>query len=114
MRFVPAAPPRLNHPLKIGTPVRLEPAARFPDPTLVEGGSPWRLQRLGTRASERAHDWQYGGDVGPGEGAFARNLVCQGLIIANYPGTTALDQLDVVVPVFENVEGLDRLLGQLA
>lgn len=109
-----AVPPTPEaHPVPEGTAVRLDPLARFPDAALVAGGSPWRLLRLGPRAAELALEWSYGGEVGPGEGAFARTLVGQGLLTPTYPAEIPLDELDIVVPVYEDAENLARLLPSL-
>jgi mycofactocin system glycosyltransferase len=57
--------------------------------------------------------WQGGGVVQAGEERFARTLIQQGLLHPHFAGTFNNDEIDVIVPAFENVSSLRVLLGQL-
>ena len=109
----PLALTPVEAPIPQGTEVTLDEHATFIDRDLVSGGSPWRLLRLTGASRTVAGRWQRGGVVHAGEERFARTLVQQGLLHPRFSGAFAVDKIDVVVPVFDDVSSLGALLGQL-
>jgi hypothetical protein len=94
--------------------VSFDEHATFLDRDLVSGGSPWRLLRLTSPSFAVATRWRANGVVRAGEERFARTLVQQGLLHPHFEVPLAMDEIDVVVPVYEDVESLATLLGSLA
>jgi mycofactocin system glycosyltransferase len=88
--------------------------ATFLDRNLMSGGSPWRLLRLTASSYAVARRWQSNGVVSAGEERFARTLVQQGLFHPNFDVPFDIDEIDVVVPVYEDVASLATLLGMLS
>jgi mycofactocin system glycosyltransferase len=93
--------------------VQLDAAAQFVDREVVSGGSPWRLLRLPGISASTAERWRDGGVVGVGEGTFARTLVQQGLLHPDYDDGPSLDELDVVIPVRDDLVHVTKLLNDL-
>jgi mycofactocin system glycosyltransferase len=60
-----------------------------------------------------AERWKNGGVVQAGEERFARTLVLQGLLHPHFSAELQVDEIDVVVPIFDNVAPLPTLLRQL-
>ena len=110
---LPLALTPVESPIPQGTEVTLDERATFLDRDLVSGGSPWRLLRLTGTSRAVAGRWQRGGVVQAGEERFARTLIQQGLLHPHFGGTFNSDEIDVIVPVFDNVASLRVLLGQL-
>lgn len=92
----------------------LDEQATFHDRDLVSGGSPWRLLRLPSGSRAVAERWQRGDVVQAGEERFARTLVNQGLLHPHFASPLNVDDIDVVMPVFEDASSLAALLDQLA
>jgi mycofactocin system glycosyltransferase len=88
----------------------MDDQATFIDRELVSGGSPWRLLRLAGASRAVAQRWQHGGVVGVGEGRFARTLVQQGLLQPHFTRELNVDEIDVIVPVFNDDDSLETLL----
>ena len=110
---LPLAPTPVEAPLPVGTRVTLDPEARFLDRTFLTGGSPWRLLRLPGGSRTVAERWRGGGQVRAGEERFARTLVQQGLLHpVAHPGIDVHD-VDVVIPVHDDVAALRILLAAL-
>jgi mycofactocin system glycosyltransferase len=107
------APLPVESPIAQGTKVRLDDQAVFIDRDLISGGSPWRLLRLAGGSKLVAERWRGGGEVGAGEGRFARTLVQQGLLHPVYDGPLSLDDVEVIVPVYDDVNALRTLLETL-
>jgi len=97
----------------MGTRVSLDRDAKFLDRDLIAGGSPWRLLHLPGGSRTVAERWVSGGSVGAGEERFARTLVQQGLLHPFFQGALNVDDIDVVVPVRDDVASLRSLLTQL-
>ncbi|HVB51865.1 MAG TPA: mycofactocin biosynthesis glycosyltransferase MftF [Acidimicrobiales bacterium] len=111
--LVPLAPAPIEAPIPRGTNVVLDEAATFIDRELVSGGSPWRLLRLAGASHALAERWKNGGVVQAGEERFARTLVLQGLLRPHFSTELRIDEIDVVVPIFDKVAPLQSLLRQL-
>jgi len=111
--LVPLAPTPVEAPIPRGTNVVLDDGATFIDRELVSGGSPWRLLRLAGASHALVERWNNGGVVRAGEGRFARTLVLQGLLHPHFSAELHVDEIDVIVPVFDNVSRLATLLRQL-
>jgi mycofactocin system glycosyltransferase len=107
------APIPVDAPLPQGTAVRLDDGAKFLDRDLLCGGSPWRLLRLPGGSKSVAERWVNGGEVGAGEGRFARTLVQQGLLHPIYASVDAVNDVDVIIPVHGDVSSLRWLLAML-
>ncbi len=112
-QLLPSAPSPTAAPIPIGTTVTLDQHARLLDRNLLIGGAPWRLLRLPGGSREVVERWRGGGEVHAGEERFARTLVQQGLLHPRFHGGYDVDVLDVIVPVFNDVDGLRSLLSSL-
>jgi len=108
----PFAPSPVEAPVAAGTIVFLDPEATFYDRQFIAGGSPWRLLRLSDSSRLVAERWKGGGVVRSGEERFARTLVQQGLLHPLHEATVSLDDVDVVIPVRDDVALLRSLLEQ--
>jgi mycofactocin system glycosyltransferase len=97
----------------MGTLVTLDAESKFLDRDLIAGGAPWRLLRLPGGSRTVAQRWVSGGVVGAGEERFARTLVQQGLLHPLYQCELNVDDVDVIVPVRDDVASLRSLLSQL-
>ncbi|MGH9019599.1 MAG: glycosyltransferase, partial [Acidimicrobiales bacterium] len=96
-----------------GATLSMDPLAVDYGPGLVAGGSPWRLLRLSGVARGAVERWRSGGSVEAGDGRLARSLVDAGLFFVEGDPDTRVDDVDVVVPVRDDPERLDRLLTAL-
>ena len=112
-QLLPLAPLPVEVPVPTGTRVTLDEHAKFLDRDLLTGGSPWRLLRLPGGSRAVAERWVHGDEVQAGEGRFARTLVQQGLLHPLYRGVANVDDVDVVVPIRDDVEALESLLASL-
>jgi len=107
------APSPLVAPIPVGTPVALDRSAHFYGRDLVAGGVPWALLRLPGASRGVVDRWRRGDVVRPGEELFARTLVQRGLLEARYPAVRAADDVDVVIPVRNDLHGLTLLLSDV-
>jgi len=108
-------PPRRSG-LPPGTRARLNVnTTLFADGSIVIGGSPTRLVRLGPKASSLLSSESLEVRTGP-IGRLVDQLLDIGLIDVDTSSVppVPLDELTVVVPVFERAEQLDRLLRGLS
>ena len=112
-QLLPLAPLPVEAPIPTGTRVILDESAKFLDRDLLTGGSPWRLLRLPGGSRAVAERWVGGSDVRAGEERFARTLVQQGLLHPHYRSDPNVDDVDVVVPVHDDVDALATLLESL-
>jgi mycofactocin system glycosyltransferase len=108
----PIAPSAVEAPVAEGTTVFLDPGATFYDRQFIAGGSPWRLLRLSDSSRQVAERWQGGGVVQAGEERFARTLVQQGLLHPLHESTISVNDVDVVIPVRDDVALLRSVLEQ--
>jgi len=97
----------------VGTRVVLDADAAFLDRNFLVGGSPWRLLRLPGSSLGVAQRWKHGDVVRPGEETFARTLLRQGFLHPVYESEFTLEDVDIVVPVYNNVSSLRPLLSDL-
>ncbi|MHB8379203.1 MAG: mycofactocin biosynthesis glycosyltransferase MftF [Acidimicrobiales bacterium] len=111
--LMPRALSPVEVPIPEGTRVVLDEQATFLDRDLISGGSPWRLLRLAGSSRAVAQRWQHGGFVGPGEERFARTMVQQGLLHPDFVSDVNVDEIDVVIPVFNDDASLETILGDL-
>lgn len=107
------APGPLDAPLDEGAFVCLDAEASFLDDGLLAGGSPWRLLRLSGPAGDIVKRWSSGASLRAGEGRFARTLVSQGFVHPLFRSGVDLDQVDVIIPVLDDIASLRVLLAQL-
>jgi mycofactocin system glycosyltransferase len=112
--LIPVAPRPIDAPMAMGTLVTLDEQARFLDRDLITGGSPWRLLRLPGGSRLVAERWVAGAPVRAGEERFARTLVQQGLLHPVFHAALDVEQIDVIIPVYNDVPSLRGLLAQLA
>jgi len=101
--------------VKPGTRFTLDVAARRTG-SVVIGGSPLRLVRLGSAGTRMLDDWTSGSPLteSPGQIRLARKLVDAGILHPKPPaGATAAD-VTVVVPVKDDATRLPRLLEATA
>ena len=112
-QLLPLAPLPVEVPIPTGTKVILDENAKFLDRDLLTGGSPWRLLRLPGGSRAVAERWVRGNEVQVGEERFARTLVQQGLLHPLFRSTASTDDVDVVVPIRDDVESLSVLLESL-
>lgn len=103
----------VEEPVVAGTRVVLDADAKFLDRNFLVGGAPWRLLRLPGSSHAVAQRWQVGDVVRRGEERFARTLIRQGFLHPLYVPNAVLDDVDVVIPVHNDVQSLRRLLAQL-
>lgn len=113
---LPVAPlgDALEAPLDTGTRVELDPRARFHDTHLVSGGSPWRLVHLPGASRAALERWREGGSVRSGEGGLARTLVQQGILRTYAETPFDPEEVDIIIPLRDDVVSLRVLLNGLA
>lgn len=109
--------PRVG-PLPEATVLRLDSSVRrFAGGTVLVGGSPLRLLRLGARAASSLERLAAGGEVGdrPRDQQLARRLLDAGVAHPELPsGEFAPRNVTLVAPVKDNVAGARRLLAATA
>ena len=112
--FVPAPDPEPT-PAELPEGVVLDiDGATIVSPTLLAGGVPWRLLRLSDDARETVARWRAGARLAAPDQRLARLLVDRGLARARFAPDWNFDRVDVVVPVRDDADALDRLLAALA
>ncbi len=112
MRPLPVASPPTNR--QVPTGIRLDASAVTTlSATLITGGSPWRVRRLGPTARATFDRWLAGDALQSRDVALARALIDQGLVHPRFSIVDDVTGLDVVVPVRDDVAHLGRLLGEL-
>ncbi len=107
------APTALEAVIPVGTRVRVDEHVAFVDRDLLSGGTPWRLLRLNGASRAIVERWRSGDLVRLGEERFARTLIQQGFVHPRFDRELEIDEVDVVVPVFNDVARLDVLLEEL-
>jgi mycofactocin system glycosyltransferase len=109
----PLAPLPVDVPLRVQTAVTLHDNAKLLDRDFIAGGSPWRLLRLPGASMTVARRWRDGAHVRAGEQRLARTLVQQGVVRPLFQGPLALEDIDVIIPVHDDIAPLRALLAQL-
>ncbi len=107
------APAAVQSPIAAGTRIELEPGARLVDDRLISGGAPWRLLALSGASRNVVRRWARGDVVRPGEEALARTLVDRGLALVRSTQVLGRDDVDVLIPVHDDVEALTALVARL-
>ena len=77
---VGSPPLAFESPLAVGTAIEADASLRIVGRGIVAGGSPWSLLSVSASAARLVEVWRNGGEIGPGQGHFARTLVARGLI----------------------------------
>lgn len=109
--------PEGRAPIPEGMRLRADRTLEWIADELIAGGSPWRLVRLTAQGSSAVSRWLDGEPVSadPSHGALARRLVDAGML---HPivvrRRVAPGEVDVVVPVRDDLEGLDAVLRAMA
>lgn len=112
--LVPVADLGHEHPVAVGTVIRVDPSVSELGPNLLAGGSPWRLLRLSPGAASAVAAWRVNPTVTAGQGALARTLAQVGFIELVHPPDSRTYDVEVVIPVHDDAARLDQLLIQLA
>jgi len=100
-------------PIRAGTWVEIDETATFLGREFISGGAPWRLLRLRGGSRAVVERWKLGAAVQPGEEGLARTLVQQGLLHPRYRSSPRPDDVDVIIPVKDDVDALQAVLEQL-
>lgn len=109
----PRAPLPVDVPLPAQTAVTLHDNAKLLDRDFIAGGSPWRLLRLPGGSMTVARRWRDGARVRAGEQRLARTLVQQGVVRPLFQGPLEVEDIDVIIPVHDDIASLRVLLAQL-
>ena len=107
------APSPVDAPIAVGTLVRIDPESKFLDRDYLTGGAPWRLLRLPGGSKSVAQSWQNGERILPGQERFARTLINQGMLHPIYESRIDVEQIDVVIPVYNDISRVTSLLTAL-
>ena len=111
--LIPAAGTPDEFPIAVGQRVQVDNSVAFIGDEVLTGGHPWRLLRLNPGAIRALREWRDGGAVTPENQRLARSLRQQGIIRLIECEPFSLRQVSVVIPVFNDLEGLSLLLPQL-
>jgi mycofactocin system glycosyltransferase len=95
---VGSPPLAFESPLAVGTAIEADASLRIVGRGIVAGGSPWGLLSVSASAARLVEVWRNGGEIGPGQGHFARTLVARGLISPRVASASDVDDVDVVIP----------------
>ncbi len=97
-----------------GTRVSLDPGATLLNHRYIMGGSPWRLLKLAGGAASAVENFRDHGVVAAGQSRLARTLINQGFVHPHFPPELSLDDVDIVIPMKDDVTCLQSLLSQLS
>lgn len=111
--LIPAAGNPAEFPIPVGQRVRIDDSVEFVGDEVLTGGHPWRLLRLNAGAMRALREWRDGGVVRAENQRLARSLRQQGVIQLLDAESFPLRDVTVVIPVFNDIEGLTTLLPQL-
>jgi len=112
-QLITLAPSPVDAPIAVGTLVRIDPESKFLDRDYLTGGAPWKLLRLPGGSKSVAESWVNGARILPGQERFARTLINQGMLHPIYEPRVDVDQIDVVIPVYNDISRVSRLLTML-
>ena len=110
---LPRAPLAPENPLPVGTALHYDASLEFSGNDVISGGHPWRVLRMNGTAMTHLRRWGESGTVDASTGSLARTLCDQGFVHPRFTTKVELDDVDVVVPVFNDARGLERLLTSL-
>lgn len=113
-QLIAQAPSPVDAPIAVGTLVRIDSESKFLDRDYLTGGAPWKLLRLPGGSKTVAQSWINGARIQPGQERFARTLINQGMLHPIYESRIDVEQLDVVIPVHNDISRVSRLLTSLS
>ena len=113
-QLIAQAPSPVDAPIAVGTLVRIDSESKFLDRDYLTGGAPWKLLRLPGGSKTVAQSWINGARIQPGQERFARTLVNQGMLHPIYESRVDVEQIDVVIPVYNDISRVSRLLTLLS
>ena len=112
-QLIAQAPSPVDAPIAVGTLVRIDSESKFLDRDYLTGGAPWKLLRLPGGSKTVAQSWINGARIQPGQERFARTLINQGMLHPIYESRVDVEQIDVVIPVHNDISRVSRLLTLL-
>ena len=112
-QLIAQAPSPVDAPIPVGTLVRIDSESKFLDRDYLTGGAPWKLLRLPGGSKTVAQSWINGARIQPGQERFARTLINQGMLHPIYESRVDVEQIDVVIPVHNDISRVSRLLTLL-
>jgi len=113
-QLIAQAPSPVDAPIAVGTLVRIDSESKFLDRDYLTGGAPWKLLRLPGGSKTVAQSWIDGARIQPGQERFARTLINQGMLHPIYESRVDVEQIDVVIPVYNDISRVSRLLTLLS
>jgi len=113
-QLIAQAPSPVDAPIAVGTLVRIDSESKFLDRDYLTGGAPWKLLRLPGGSKTVAQSWINGARIQPGQERFARTLINQGMLHPIYESRVDIEQIDVVIPVYNDISRVSRLLTLLS
>ena len=113
-QLIAQAPSPVDAPIAVGTLVRIDSESKFLDRDYLTGGAPWKLLRLPGGSKTVAQSWINGARIQPGQERFARTLINQGMLHPIYESRVDVEQIDVVIPVHNDISRVSRLLTLLS
>jgi len=113
-QLIAQAPSPVDAPIAVGTLVRIDSESKFLDRDYLTGGAPWKLLRLPGGSKTVAQSWINGARIQPGQERFARTLINQGMLHPIYESRVDVEQIDVVIPVYNDISRVSRLLTLLS
>ena len=113
-QLIAQAPSPVDAPIAVGTLVRIDSESKFLDRDYLTGGAPWKLLRLPGGSKAVAQSWIDGARIQPGQERFARTLINQGMLHPIYESRVEVEQIDVVIPVYNDISRVSRLLTLLS
>jgi len=113
-QLIAQAPSPVDAPIAVGTLVRIDSESKFLDRDYLTGGAPWKLLRLPGGSKAVAQSWIDGARIQPGQERFARTLINQGMLHPIYESRVDVEQIDVVIPVYNDISRVSRLLTLLS
>ena len=112
-QLIAQAPSPVDAPIAVGTLVRIDSESKFLDRDYLTGGAPWKLLCLPGGSKIVAQSWINGARIQPGQERFARTLINQGMLHPIYESRVDVEQIDVVIPVYNDISRVSRLLTLL-
>lgn len=110
---IPSAPSPEENPIAVGTPFERDASLEILGNEVLTGGHPWRMLRLKGARAASSREMLESGVVPPSHQGLARTLVNYGMIHPQHESALSLSDIDVVIPVWNNPDGLETLLRSL-